>query len=289
MKPFLKWAGGKRWLVAAHPNLVDVGDGRLVEPFLGSAAVFFHVEPASALLADANSELIETYTAVRDHSDEVKSLLASHQAKHSHSYYYDVRASKPDSIAERAARLIYLNRTCWNALYRVNLKGDFNVPKGSKDTVVLPDDDFDAWSVALAGTELLSQDFELTVDAAKSGDFLYCDPPYTVKHNNNNFVKYNEHIFSWADQERLAKALRRAADRGVRIVLSNADHESIHELYGEDVWTRLVLTRQSVLASASARRGLTSEVVISNAFGIEDSDEGDRAHIGADLAERSEA
>lgn len=264
MKPFLKWAGGKRWLVSGHGELFRTGSRRLVEPFAGSAAVFFHMEPESAVLADANVELVETYCVVRDDPSGVETALREHQARHSADHYYEVRSQSPGSPVERAARLIYLNRTCFNALYRVNRRGEFNVPKGSKDSVVHKDDDFVLWSRVLAVAEIVAQDFELTISNAGAGDLLYVDPPYTVKHNNNNFVKYNEHMFSWSDQERLARCLAAAAERGALIILSNADHESIIELYPDDVWNQMVVGRHSVLASSSSRRRPTTELVVSN-------------------------
>lgn len=267
MKPFLKWAGGKRWLLSQRPDLFNLDGKRLVEPFVGSASVFFHTQPDKALLADANPQLIETYSAVRDSADEVLERLEEHQKNHSDVYYYEVRASKPASATARAARFIYLNRTCWNGLYRVNLRGEFNVPRGSKDTVVLPDDDFAAWSTLLSAARLEAKDFEKTISEAGDGDFLYVDPPYTVQHNNNNFIKYNEHIFSWSDQERLAKCLREAVDRGAFVLVSNADHPSVRSLYQTGPWRIERLERHSVLAASSDRRKRTSEVLISSALG----------------------
>lgn len=266
MKPFLNWAGGKRWLVASHPELVQLTDReRLIEPFLGSGAVFFHVGPSKALLSDANVDLVDAFTAVRDDAAGVLLRLQQYKDLHSRENYYLVRdGDKPRHSAARAARFIYLNRTCFNGLYRVNLKGEFNVPMGSKATVVLPDDDFAAWAVALTGAELVAQDFELTVAEAGEGDVLYVDPPYTVQHNNNNFVKYNEHIFSWADQVRLADALHAASGRGARIFVSNADHPSVRALYESPIWTPISLARASRLAASSDHRRMTTELVISN-------------------------
>lgn len=266
MKPFLNWAGGKRWLVANQPQMVQVAEGeRLVEPFLGSGAVFFHVEPSRALLSDANADLIDAFAAVRDEASAVLERLQKYGDLHSREQYYLVRdGEKPQSSVERAARFIYLNRTCFNGLYRVNLKGKFNVPMGSKAAVVLPNDDFTAWAAVLAGAELIAQDFELTVASAGAGDVLYVDPPYTVKHNNNNFVKYNEHIFSWSDQVRLAEALHAASTRGARIFVSNADHPSVRTLYKSQIWTPITLARASRLAASSDHRRMTTELVISN-------------------------
>ncbi|MDO9557218.1 MAG: Dam family site-specific DNA-(adenine-N6)-methyltransferase [Coriobacteriia bacterium] len=264
MRPFLNWAGGKRWLVSNYPESLTQTEGRYIEPFLGSGAVFFHLQPSSSLLSDVNSQLVETFAAVRDDSGRVYDKLREHQRRHCSEYYYRMRRSRPRTAATRAARLIYLNRTCFNGLYRVNLKGEFNVPIGSKQSVVLPDDDFAAWATALASSELVAQDFELTLESARKGDFVYVDPPYTVKHNMNNFVKYNEHIFSWSDQERLARSLTAVVDRGACVVLSNADHPSVRELYGSRSWDHMTVCRHSRLAASSDHRRPTTELLISS-------------------------
>jgi len=264
MRPFLNWAGGKRWLVSSHPESLTRTTGRYIEPFVGSGAVFFFLQPESALLADTNVLLVETYMAVRDEPEKVYDRLRKHQRRHSSEYYYRVRSSQPRTRAARAARLIYLNRTCFNGLYRVNLRGEFNVPIGSKQSVLYPDDDFEAWALALSGTVVTAQDFEATINSAQFSDFLYVDPPYTVKHNMNNFVKYNEHIFSWSDQERLARCLTAAADRGASVTLSNADHPSIRELYSADSWTHQTVDRHSRLAASSKHRRPTTELLISS-------------------------
>jgi DNA adenine methylase len=256
MKPFLNWAGGKRWLVANHAAMLNAPCNRLIEPFLGSGAVYFHLEPNKALLADANPRLIEAFAAVRDEPTEVLEYLMVHQSRHDSDYYYRVREQRLRKRATRAAQFIYLNRTCFNGLYRVNLNGRFNVPKGSKDAVLLPDDDFLGWSKLLRGAQLRVGDFAESIGEAGPGDLLYVDPPYTVKHNMNNFVKYNERIFSWADQIRLRDALVAATGRGARVILSNADHASD--------WAKTTLGRHSRLAASSDHRKPTTELVISS-------------------------
>ena len=264
MKPFLNWAGGKRWLVSGYGVLLGVPGSRFIEPFLGSGAVFFHVSPSKALLSDTNKQLIETYSAVRDEPLEVLRILDEHRAAHCATHYYEVRASHPESVAARAAQFIYLNRTCWNGLYRVNLRGEFNVPIGSKTSVVLPDDDFPAWAKVLARATVIAQDFSVTLSEAGAGDVVYADPPYTVQHNMNNFVKYNEKIFSWADQVRLSKCLNAATEQGASVIMSNADSQSIRDLYPAPGWTRLVVARHSRLAASSEHRKKTTELLISN-------------------------
>lgn len=264
VKPFLKWAGGKRWLVAKHPEWFAFESRRHYEPFLGSAAVYFHVMPKTAVLADTNAELIATYQAVKDAPELVLKHLKVHSRRHSAKYYYAVRSLLPRTAATRAARFIYLNRTCFNGLYRVNMRGVFNVPKGTKSSVLLPTDDFDAVSRLLQSARLVQQDFSETIADASEGDFVYADPPYTVNHNTNNFVKYNERIFSWSDQVRLAESALLAARRGARVIVSNANHPSVRELYEGPTWVQLTASRFSVLASSSDFRKPSTELVISN-------------------------
>ena len=263
IKPFLKWAGGKRWLVQRYDNILPEKYDAYYEPFLGSGAIFFNVQPKRAILSDTNKELIETYLVIRDDWRSVLDRLLKHQEYHSTSYYYKIRATSPKSPISRAARFIYLNRTCWNGLYRVNLKGIFNVPKGTKTTVVFPDDNFEAIARVLKNCVIISEDFATVIDRAKKNDLIYVDPPYTVKHYNNNFLKYNEKIFSWHDQIRLAKTLHEAHRRGVKITMSNADHECIKKLYN-DFKEIHIISRYSVIAADSSKRKHTTELLVTN-------------------------
>jgi DNA adenine methylase len=228
--PFLKWAGGKRWLAPSLDSLRRP-QGKYFEPFLGGGAMYFALEPRRAVLADMNGDLIDTYRCIRDHPAEVESQLKWHADRHSDDHYYEVRQQSPRNPINRAARFIYLNRTCWNGLYRVNQKGTFNVPRGTKDAVLMSTDKWTALAQRLSSAALLTQDFEETISCAQDGDVIFADPPYTVKHNLNGFLKYNESIFSWEDQVRLCHALTSAADRGVTVVLTNAAHSSVRDLY----------------------------------------------------------
>ena len=141
--PFLKWAGGKRWLAERHLDLFPTGFSRYIEPFLGSGSIFFALNPDESILSDSNPRLIETFQEVRDRPELVYQLLCNHQNAHDNEYYYEERNREYlDDPAKRAAQFIYLNRTCWNGLYRVNRKGQFNVPRGTKSAVLLNTDDF---------------------------------------------------------------------------------------------------------------------------------------------------
>lgn len=261
IQPFLKWAGGKRWLIDHYSEIFPRNFNRYIEPFLGGGAVFFRLRPSNSILSDANQDLISTYQAIKTDWQTLLERLHIHQEKHDKAYYYKMRAALPSDPIERAARFIYLNRTCWNGLYRVNKHGEFNVPIGTKENVLLNTDDFSLTASVLNCASLEACDFEKTIDQAVEGDLIYADPPYTVKHNLNGFIKYNQKIFSWDDQIRLRDALERAVSRGAWVISSNANHESIHELY-RDNFKVGTLPRKSVIAASSSKRGDTSELII---------------------------
>ena len=259
--PFLKWAGGKRWLVDDHIDVFNFEFDRFIEPFLGSGAVFFKLQPNEAILSDKNADLINAYEVIKSDWKKLTEYLKRHHAKHSNEYYYKVRATKPRTDIGKAARFIYLNRTCWNGLYRVNLNGQFNVPKGTKKNVLLESDNFEAIAKSLQNTKLKTSDFQSTMEEAKHGDFVFVDPPYTVKHNNNGFVKYNESIFTWEDQVRLRNCVAECAQRGVKVIVTNAYHSSIKELY-KGVGDFLKLSRSSVISGKPDGRGTYEEILI---------------------------
>lgn len=261
LEPFLKWAGGKRWFAARHMDLLPQRFERFVEPFLGSGAMFFALQPKNAIVSDLNAELVDCYLAIRDNPTAISEGLKIHQLKHSKDHYYSVRSAVPRDMVERAVRFLYLNRTCWNGLYRVNQKNEFNVPIGTKSSVVLASDDFQAVSSVLKSAKITNSDFEQTLAEAGPDDFVFVDPPYTVKHNLNGFLKYNNKIFSWSDQVRLRDAVQDAASRGAKVLVTNANHTSIQELYA-GVGRTDAVSRASVLAASSKHRSATSELVI---------------------------
>lgn len=263
MKPFLRWPGGKRWLAPRLSQIIGTIENRYIEPFLGSGALLFALEPKTATLSDINCNLIDMYREIAQNPSEVLKLLKHHHKNHSEDYYYQIRSKKFRSSSKKAAQLIYLNRTCFNGIYRVNKDGFFNVPVGTQRDVLRPDDDFEGVSTLLSNFEIISQDFEISIDTAQKGDVIFADPPYTVNHNNNGFLTYNENLFTWADQERLAQALDRARNRGARIFLSNADHGSIHDLYSSR-WHITTYCRSSVIAGLSENRGVTAELLITS-------------------------
>ncbi|MCQ4270242.1 Dam family site-specific DNA-(adenine-N6)-methyltransferase [Pseudomonas kuykendallii] len=260
LQPIIKWAGGKRWLVRKGSELFPTEFENYIEPFLGGAAVYFHLKPERALLSDVNAELINVYVAVKQDWSKVVSLLREHQRMHSTEHYYKVRDQRPHTIYTMAARTLYLNRTCWNGLYRVNLKGNFNVPIGTKNNILLDIDSFADISNLFENTKFVVSDFEPIIDQAQAGDFVFVDPPYTVKHNYNGFIKYNENLFRWEDQVRLKDAVVRATARGAKVLVLNANHESIKSLYAG--FEQVTLSRSNVLAGKSEFRGVYQELAI---------------------------
>ncbi|MDP2386992.1 MAG: Dam family site-specific DNA-(adenine-N6)-methyltransferase [Bacteroidota bacterium] len=263
MEPFLKWAGGKRWLTTRPIDIFPdhVETKRYFEPFLGGAAVFFHLQPTGGYLSDLNVDLINAYTTIRDNWEDLVDVLFKYDKKHSVDFYYEMREKKPRVSLLQAARFIYLNRTCWNGLYRVNKNGQFNVPIGTKTKVLSTEDNFQELSLLLNTMSIESCDFQNTIDKARSGDFVFIDPPYTVKHNLNGFVKYNEKIFSWQDQIRLKDSVSKAIKRGAFVLILNANHISIKELY-KGVGKTIELERASVIAGNSSARGRYTELAI---------------------------
>lgn len=223
--------------------------------------MFFHVEPERALLGDINEELINTYTAIKQNWNLVYRYLKEHQRLHCKEYYYDVRSKTLKSCYKKAAKFIYLNRTCWNGLYRVNSKGEFNVPIGTRNSVIFPDDSFQEIAMLLRKADLFHCDFEVLIDEANKEDLLFIDPPYTVRHNHNGFVRYNEMLFSWWDQERLLMALERARRRGAKIIATNAYHESVRSLY-EQTFQLIETSRRSSISADAKKRETFQELII---------------------------
>ena len=253
-RPLLKWAGGKRALASEIIPLLD-GYDRYFEPFFGGGAVFFQLCPKSAVLSDLNPELINCYETTKSHPEELIASLK--RLKNTQDIYYKVRASAPRTPVTRAARFIYLCALSFNGIYRVNLSGQFNVPYGHKDHLDPCDADLiRSISKRLQTCEISCADFEQSALKAIAGDCVYFDPPYTVAHGNNGFVKYNEKIFSWKDQERLEILARKLAAQGVRVVVSNADHPSIRKLY-EAFNVRTVERWSKISAAAEGRKKIT--------------------------------
>lgn len=270
-RPFLKWAGGKTQLLGQFQALYPppAAGLRYLEPFVGSAAVFFHVRrilaPQAAILSDGNPALVEVYTAVRDDVEGVIRRLAGHARRHGEVHYYRVRAQASARLgpAARAARLIYLNRTCFNGLYRVNSRGRFNVPMGRyRRPRILDEANLRAVSGALRGVEIRAAHFRETVETARRGDFVYFDPPYHPLSSTASFTSYTAASFTGADQEELAAVFAALDRKGCRAMLSNSDTDLIRRLYRS---YRLVPVRaRRSINSRADRRGPIGELVVLN-------------------------
>lgn len=261
MRPFLRWAGGKRWLTD-HRLLQQSEETRIVEPFVGGGAVFFSRHWKSAILSDTNRFLINAYIHMKHDYVQLFRILSENFDRHSKSYYYLVRARMNSSSVQDAADFIYLNRSCFNGLFRVNLSGRFNVPIGTKSYEIREVSEFEEWSNRLQCAQIKLADFEETIEECGDGDFIFADPPYTVNHNTNGFIEYNEKIFSWDDQVRLHDCLLRAAQRGSKFALTNADHATVRELYSD--CPLQVVDRGSEMAGRRSARGRTTEVVVTS-------------------------
>lgn len=259
ISPFLKWAGGKRWLVNNYDHLLPKKYNRYIEPFLGSGAVFFYLKPKKAILSDLNSDLILTYKSIKSDWKLVERYLNSHSKKHSKSYYYKVRDEKPRSQFKVAANLIYLNRTCWNGLYRVNLDGRFNVPIGTKTNVTEGFPSLKTISKDLKTAKFLNVDFEKSIDFAEKNDFIFVDPPYLLS-NTNSFLKYNQNLFNWDDMVRLRNSLVRAKKRGAKILLTHQFDPKVYNFFKNDFEHKKV-SRINVISGNSSSRGRCLELL----------------------------
>ena len=258
-RPFLRWAGSKRTHLPSIVPFVPLSYSTYWEPFLGGGSMFFLLQPTNAVISDACRPLISTYLGVRDDPHGVIDTLSNLPVNRE--TFYDIRSSTTSDLTENAAHFIYLNKTCWNGLYRVNSSGNFNVPYGRpKSQGTFDPDNIQACSNLLRNRHVSIRhgDFEDCLEGARAGDLVFLDPPYVTGHSNNGFIDYNERLFSWSDQERLARTAQRLADRGATVIVTNANHDEIHRLY--EGFSRIILERKSTLASDMSRRGMIKEV-----------------------------
>ncbi len=262
-RPFLKWAGGKSQLLEQFGPLLPRAFEGYHEPFLGGAAVFFSLRAARARLTDVNEELIGCYRAVRDDADGVISALLQHRYEKSH--FYAVREQDPAGLSatERAARTIFLNKTAFNGLYRVNSRGVFNVPFGRYQNPLICDpDNLLACSAALQYVSLEVADFSAVLEHARAGDFVYFDPPYVPLSDTAYFTGYAPGGFAWQRQQELAHVFTELSRRGVHAMLSNSDVPALRELYGAFRIETVAASRR--INSSIAKRGKLNEIVVLN-------------------------
>jgi len=255
-KPILKWAGGKQQMLDVLLPQVPKKYNRYIEPFFGGGALFFALAPKNAIIADSNPELINLYRVVAGNVEELISLLK--EMKNDETAYYEIRGLDPDrlSAVERAARTIYLNRTCYNGLYRVNRKGQFNVPFGKyKNPKICDEENLRAASSALQGAAILEGDYkDILREHAQPGDFVFLDPPYLPVGKYADFKRYTKEQFYEEDHIELAGEVRRLHELGCHVILTNSNHPLVHELYGK--YTISVhQTRRNINSDASKRTG----------------------------------
>jgi DNA adenine methylase len=263
--PIVKWAGGKGSLLTQFAAYFpEAGSyNRYFEPFLGGAAVFFHLQPAISYLFDLNRNLIEVYTVVRDCVGELIEALSEHY--NDRDYFYSVRAQDVTQLSEvqRTARFIFLNRTCYNGLYRENRQGQFNVPFGKyKNPTICDEPGLRAASQALRNAHLNVSDFEIVAELAQANDLIYFDPPYAPLSVTSSFTSYTSEGFKVEDQRRLANIFRMLDQHGCLLMLSNSSAPLIYELYGEFNIHEIMARRN--INSQAAKRGAIKELLVTN-------------------------
>ena len=265
--PFLKWVGGKTALLSEITSRLPVKKvGTYYEPFIGGGAVFFALAAEGrfekAVIGDASAELMCAYAALSSDVDGVVRALKKHV--YEKEYYYDVRAQNPKRLgaSARAARFIYLNKACFNGLYRVNKKGVFNVPFGAhKNLLICDEENLRAVAKVLKKTKLAVCDFERAVEPAVRGDFVYFDPPYVPVSETSDFTDYTTGGFGLEEQQRLRDVARRLDDRGVRVLLSNSDTPFVRKLYKGFRFEEVRAPRR--VNSNGGKRGKVGELLIS--------------------------
>jgi DNA adenine methylase len=261
-KPLLRWAGSKKKLLPVLSSYWSSDFKRYVEPFVGSACLFFSIAPKKAVLGDLNSDLIKTYNVVKSNPIELHNKLTTLIVNKYQ--YYQLRTLSPDSLSlvDAAARFIYLNRFCFNGLFRTNSKGEFNVPYGGERSGQLPTlEHLNSLSSSLKKASLKSGDFQKTLSFVKPGDFVYLDPPFAVE-NRRVFKQYGPQNFGLNDLERLSCSLSTIESSGAKFVLSYAYCKEALNLFSG--WhTRKVFVRRNI-AGFSASRRFAAEIIVSN-------------------------
>lgn len=262
-KPFVKWAGGKGQIVEQLAAHMPEKYSAYHEPFVGGGALFFHLCPKKAYLSDLNEELVNAFLIVKSDCEKLLESLKKHE--NSAEYYYRIRALDPGSLdpLERASRFIYLNKTCYNGLYRVNRRGRFNVPFGRyKSPAYADESQLRLASTALQNADVRVADFEIVLDQAKAGDFVYFDPPYQPISETANFTNYTADAFDENEQRRLAAAFRELDKRGCWVMLSNSDSPLIRGLYG-GFRVETVMAKRYINCKGD-RRGAIPETLVLN-------------------------
>lgn len=265
---FVKWAGGKKQLIEQFKPLFPKNIKRYIEPFIGGGAVLFYIlenyKPEEVIIFDINEELINTYKIIKDDVESLIIELKKLKSLHSKEHYYEIRSENPQLLSNltRASRFIYLNKTCFNGLYRVNSKGGFNVPIGSyKNPLVCPEDDLRKISKLLKNVKIINDDFSKCLEYAQEEDFIYFDPPYYPL-KKSSFTTYAKNKFLDEEQKELKNVFSKLDKKGCKVMLSNSDTEFIKNLYGDYPIKEVKATR--MINSNAKNRGKINEVVVRN-------------------------
>jgi DNA adenine methylase len=273
-KPFVKWAGGKRQLLPIiEQNLPEKFD-TYFEPFLGGGALLFHLltrkEGITYSVSDLNSDLVLAYTTIRDRIDNLIQSLKNHEKnyqKNSKEYYYNIRDSTPRSEIEKTSRLLFLNRTCFNGLYRVNSSGKFNVPLGRyTNPNIVNEENLRSVSSILQSNKvsIKCRDFESVLNDAKKGDLVYFDPPYQPVSDTANFTSYTNRDFTFDDLSRLSELCHKLDEKGCKVLLSNSDSKVVSKMFSQKTWKISKINANRSINSNSKKRTGHFELLIKN-------------------------
>lgn len=255
IKPFLKWAGGKSQLIPELIKYVPESFNQYIEPFLGSGALYFYLNPSSPIISDLNEELTITYETVKYNVEELIDLLRKY--KNGEEFYYRIRSLNPKVLTniERAARLIFMNKTCFNGLYRVNKKGEFNVPFGKRNGDFLNKELLRDANNFLQNAEIINANYlDVLIDNANKGDFIFLDPPYYPVGKYSDFKRYTKEFFYHEDHLKLKKEFDRLVNMGCYVILTNSDHPHVLELY-KDYDIKIIETKRLISSNPNTRDG----------------------------------
>ena len=273
-RPFVKWAGGKRQLIPILNQNLPEYFGTYYEPFLGGGALLFHIltdkNGQKCSISDLNSDLVLAYTTIRDRIDALIISLKNHEKnyqKNPESYYYSIRENNPRSAIEKTSRLLFLNRTCFNGLYRVNSKGKFNVPLGKySNPNIVNEENLRAVSNILQSSRvsIKCRDFEAVLRDAKKGDLVYFDPPYQPVSATSNFTSYTNKDFTYDDLTRLSELCLKLDSRGCNVLLSNSDSKEVADIFDKNTWKITRIEANRSINSNSKKRTGHFELLIKN-------------------------
>lgn len=261
-KPFLRWAGGKKWLLKTLEEIINIDDfNSYHEPFIGGGSVFFKFSPKTSFISDSNEWLIDTYKSIKEDPQPIIKYL--NKFKKDKEHYYKIRKTNYSDPFKRSAQFIYLNQMSFNGIFRVNLNGEYNVPYGNRENYNFNFDNIISVNSALKNTKISHSDFSKTIYNVKKGDLVFLDPPYTITHNLNGFVQYNQKIFSLEDQYKLAEMIQEIKNKNAFYILTNAAHKKVKEIF-DHTDTLLEISRASVIGGKGAKRGKYSEYLFTN-------------------------